>query len=37
LTTKNPQAARDANLLDRLGVKSRLNHVPSAEPQSAHD
>jgi biotin synthase len=37
LTTKNPQAARDANLLDRLGVKSRLNHVASAEPQSAHD
>ena len=37
LTTKNPQAARDANLLDRLGVKSRLNHVPSAEPQSARD
>jgi len=36
LTTKNPQAARDANLLDRLGVKSRLNEV-RAEPQSAHD
>jgi biotin synthase len=32
LTTKNPQRDRDANLLDRLGVKSRLN-----EPQSAHD
>jgi biotin synthase len=36
LTTKNPQAVRDANLLDRLGVKSRLNQV-RAEPQSAHD
>jgi biotin synthase len=36
LTTKNPQAVRDANLLDRLGVKSRLNEV-RAEPQSAHD
>ena len=32
LTTKNPQRDRDANLLDRLGVKSRLN-----QPQSAHD
>jgi biotin synthase len=30
LTTKNPQADRDANLLDRLGVKSRLNGVKSA-------
>jgi biotin synthase len=37
LTTKNPQADRDANLLDRLGVKSRLNQVRSSEPQSAHD
>ena len=36
LTTKNPQAERDANLLDRLGIKSRLNesHEPSA-PRSA--
>src|ERR1700761_2448518 len=25
LTTKNPQATRDANLLDRLGITSRLN------------
>jgi biotin synthase len=25
LTTKNPQAARDADLLDRLGIRSRLN------------
>jgi biotin synthase len=29
LTTKNPQADRDANLLDRLGFKSRLNDVRS--------
>ena len=35
LTTKNPQAARDANLLDRLGVKSRLDQVASAEQPSA--
>jgi hypothetical protein len=27
LTTKNPQAARDANLLDRLGISSRLNQA----------
>lgn len=27
LTTKNPQTARDANLLDRLGIKSRLDDV----------
>ena len=37
LTTKNPQRDRDANLLDRLGVKSRLNHVQPAQPQSARD
>ena len=37
LTTKNPQRDRDANLLDRLGVKSRLNQVQPAQPQSAHD
>jgi biotin synthase len=37
LTTRNPQRDRDANLLDRLGVKSRLNQAQSAEPQSAHD
>jgi biotin synthase len=36
LTTKNPQRDRDASLLDRLGVKSRLNDAKSAEPQSAH-
>lgn len=35
LTTKNPQTARDAKLLDRLGVKSRLNGVQPAEPQPA--
>jgi biotin synthase len=27
LTTKNPQATRDANLLDRLGMSSRLNQA----------
>lgn len=27
LTTKNPQATRDANLLDRLGMTSRLNQA----------
>src|SRR6201996_7601232 len=27
LTTKNPQAARDANLLDRLGINSRLKRA----------
>jgi len=37
LTTRNPQAARDANLLNRLGVKSRLNQVQSSKPHSAHD
>jgi biotin synthase len=37
LTTKNPQCDRDANLLDRLGVKSRLNQVQPAPPPSAHD
>ncbi|MGL5164550.1 MAG: biotin synthase BioB, partial [Afipia sp.] len=25
LTTKNPQTERDANLLDRLGIKSKLD------------
>jgi biotin synthase len=34
LTTKNPQRDRDADLLDRLGVRSPLNEVQSAEPQS---
>jgi biotin synthase len=34
LTTRNPQRDRDAKLLDRLGVKSRLNEMPSAEPCS---
>jgi biotin synthase len=27
LTTKNPQTVRDANLLDRLGISSRLNRA----------
>jgi biotin synthase len=35
LTTKNPQVARDADLLDRLGVRSRLNEVRPGEPRSA--
>jgi biotin synthase len=29
LTTKNPQTARDTNLLDRLGITSRLNQAPT--------
>ena len=37
LTTRNPQRDRDTNLLDRLGVKSRLNQVISANPEHAHD
>jgi biotin synthase len=35
LTTKNPQRDRDADLLERLGIKSRLNQVKSAG-QAAH-
>jgi biotin synthase len=36
LTTKNPQTARDADLLDRLGIRSRLNEShKSPAPQSA--
>jgi len=31
LTTKNPQAARDAALFDRLGIKVRLNPPMAAE------
>jgi biotin synthase len=34
LTTKNPQTARDVNLLARLGIKSHLDEAPSREPQS---
>jgi biotin synthase len=37
LTTKNPQRDRDTDLLDRLGVKSRLNQVKSVDAQAAHD
>jgi biotin synthase len=37
LTTKNPQRDRDTNLLDRLGVKSRLNQVKVAGTHPAHD
>jgi biotin synthase len=37
LTTKNPQRDRDTDLLDRLGVKSRLNQVKSVDAQPAHD
>jgi biotin synthase len=29
LTTKNPQTARDTNLLDRLGIRSRLSQAPA--------
>jgi biotin synthase len=35
LTTKNPQTARDANLLDRLGIKSQLDHAKETVPASA--
>jgi biotin synthase len=37
LTTKNPQRDRDTDLLDRLGVKSRLNQVKMAGADPAHD
>jgi biotin synthase len=37
LTTKNPQRDRDTDLLDRLGVKSRLNQVKSVDAQPARD
>jgi biotin synthase len=37
LTTKNPQRDRDTDLLDRLGVKSRLNQVKAVDAQPAHD
>jgi len=37
LTTMNPQRDRDTDLLDRLGVKSRLNQVKSVDAQPAHD
>ncbi len=37
LTTQNPQRDRYTNLLDRLGVKSRLNEVKAAHAQHAHD
>lgn len=35
LTTKNPQRNRDANLLDRLGVKSKLNDKPGSSSPHA--
>jgi biotin synthase len=35
LTTKNPQRDRDADLLDRLGIKSRLNQVKQVNAQPA--
>jgi len=34
LTTKNPQAARDADLLGRLGIKSRLKEAASEQASS---
>jgi biotin synthase len=37
LTTKNPQRDRDTDLLDRLGVKSRLNQVKPVDTHPAHD
>jgi biotin synthase len=35
LTTKNPQTYRDANLLDRLGMTSKLDTAAPAEVQIA--
>ncbi len=35
LTTKNPQTERDANLLDRLGIKSQLDHAKETVPAAA--
>ena len=37
LTTRNPQRDRDADLLDRLGIKSRLNKVKPVDAQPAHN
>src|ERR1700689_1053217 len=37
LTTKNPQRDRDTNLLERLGIKSRLSQVKAADAQPAQD
>jgi biotin synthase len=37
LTTRNPQRDRDTNLLDRLGLKSRLNQVKPDGAHPAHD
>ncbi|MBR1087644.1 biotin synthase BioB [Bradyrhizobium manausense] len=37
LTTKNPQRDRDADLLDRLGIKSCLNQVKQVNAQPAHN
>jgi hypothetical protein len=34
LTTSNPQTVRDADLLNRLGIVSGLDHAPAAD---AHD
>src|ERR1700738_4009679 len=34
LTTRNPQTARDAVLLDRLGIKSKLDDTAGAPPLS---
>jgi biotin synthase len=33
LTTKNPQTARDAALLDRLGIRSRLDDAKTSAPR----
>jgi biotin synthase len=35
LTTKNPQTDRDANLLDRLGMTSRLDDVSGKNAPTA--
>jgi biotin synthase len=33
LTTRNPQTARDAVLLDRLGIKSKLDDTAGIHPR----
>jgi biotin synthase len=37
LTTKNPQRDRDTDLLDRLGIKSRLKQGKPVDTHPAHD
>jgi biotin synthase len=37
LTTSNPQRDRDADLLDRLGIKSGLDQAKQVDAQPAHE